>query len=71
MNFEIAAGLSRIYGFNNVRRVQSNHWPLGRSKNDNRYLSANKILLISDVLVSCKKNFEPGPLCFSQQVAIG
>lgn len=71
MNFEIAVGLSRVYRFNDVRRVQSNHRPLRRCKNDNRYLSANKILLISDVLVSREKNFEPGPLRFSQQVAIG
>jgi hypothetical protein len=64
MNFGIAAGRGRIYHRRNSCDVQSNYRPLRSAQHHNGYSAARKILLVLDILVSGKKNVEPGPLRF-------
>ena len=71
MNFGIAAGRGRVYRCRNFFGVQSNQRPLRSAQHHNGYFAASKILLVLDVLVSGKKNVEPGPLRFGQQVPVG
>ena len=64
LNLGIAAGRSRIYRRHNLCDVQSNQRPLRSAQHHNGDSAARKILLVSDIFVSGKKNVEPGPLRF-------
>ena len=71
LNLGIASVDSRIHRRCNFCDTQSSHRPLRSARHHNRYFGAAKILLVSDVLVSGKKNVEPRTLRFGQQVAVG
>ena len=70
-NLEIAARSSPIDRCHNLFDMQSHDRPLRSAQHYDSNLAASKILLVSNVLVAGKKNLEPGPLRFGDEIAIG